>query len=54
MRPRYRPPLNKRYFYTSRKIDKNDMAFLKKKLQVIKLKKKIEEQDNKEKKRQYY
>jgi hypothetical protein len=39
MRPRYTTPLNKRYFHKKRKIDKKDMVFLKKKIDIIKQKK---------------
>jgi len=38
MRPRYRPPRNKRYFHTKPKIDNRDMAILKRKIEVIKQK----------------
>lgn len=39
MRPRYRFPLNRRYFHTKPKIDKRDMTILKRKIEVIKQKK---------------
>jgi hypothetical protein len=51
MRPRTRPPLNKRYFHSKQKIDKKDMAVLKKRIQKINKKKIKKELRNKEKKR---
>ena len=39
MRPRYKPPLKRRYFHTKPKIDNRDMTILKRKIQVIKQKK---------------
>ncbi len=39
MRPRYRPPLNRKYFHKKRKIAKNEIAFHKKKKDIIKQKK---------------
>jgi len=50
MRPRYKPPLKRKFFHTKRKIDKKDMVFLKKKIEVIKQKKIKEELEEKEKK----
>ena len=50
MRPRYKPPLKRKYFHTKRKIDKKDMAFLKKKIEVMqqkKIKKELEEREKK-------
>ena len=51
MRPRYKPPLKRKYFHTKRKIGKKDMAFLKKKIEVMKQKKIKEELKEREKKR---
>jgi len=39
MRPHYQPPRDKQYFHTKPKIDKRDMAALKKKIQIIQRKK---------------
>ena len=39
MRPRYRPPRNRRYFHTKPKIDKRDMSILKRKIESIEQKK---------------
>ena len=39
MRPRFKPPLNKKYFHTKRKIDNKDMLIIKKRLEKIKQKK---------------
>ena len=39
MRPRFKPPINKRYFHTKRKIDNKDMALINKRLEKIKQKK---------------
>jgi len=39
MKPRYRTPQNKRYFHTKPKMDKRDMAILKKKIELIHQKK---------------
>ncbi len=36
MRPRYKIPLNKKYFHTKRKIDKKDMITIKSKIEIIK------------------
>jgi len=51
MRPRYKPPLKRKYFHTKRKIDKKDMTFLKKKIEVIKQQKIKDELKEREKKR---
>jgi hypothetical protein len=40
MRPHYQPPRDKQYFHTKPKIDKRDMAALKKKILLIERKKK--------------
>ena len=45
MRPRYRPPLNKRYFHKKQIINKKDMVFLKERIDVLnkkKIKKELE------------
>jgi hypothetical protein len=39
MRPRFKPPLNKRYFHTKRKIDNKDMALINKRLVKIRQRK---------------
>jgi len=39
MRPHYQPPRDKQYFHTKQKIDKRDMAALKKKAVLIQRKK---------------
>ncbi len=39
MRPRYRPPLNKRYFHKKQIINKIDIAFLKERIEVLNKKK---------------
>ena len=41
MRPHYQPPRDKQYFHTKPKIDKRDMAALKKKASLIQRKKSI-------------
>ena len=41
MRPHYQPPRDKQYFHTRPKIDKRDMAAVKKKALVIQRKKNI-------------
>jgi hypothetical protein len=41
MRSHYQQPRNKRYFHTKSKMDKRDMASLKKKIQLIQRKKTI-------------
>ena len=49
MRPSYKPPVNKKYFHTKRKIEKKDMIFLKNKIEIIKqkkIKKELEEKEN--------
>ena len=48
MRPRYKPPRNKRYYHKKRRINKNDLNFLKKKIEIMnkrKIKKKFEEKE---------
>jgi hypothetical protein len=49
MRPRFKPPMNKRYFHKKRKIDKKDMAYLKKKIEFMKQKKKKDKLEGKKK-----
>jgi len=49
MRPRYKPPLYRKYFHTKRKIDRKDMSFLKKRIAFLN-KKKIKRELKKEKK----
>lgn len=39
MRSAYQPPQDKKYFHTKQKMDKRDMATLKKKIQMIHRKK---------------
>ena len=39
MKPTYKPPLNRRYFHTKPKIDKRDIAILKRKIEHINQKK---------------
>jgi hypothetical protein len=41
MRPHYQPPRDKQYFHTKPRIDKRDMAALKKKALVIQRKKQM-------------
>jgi hypothetical protein len=50
MRPRYKSPLNKKYLHTKRTIDRKDMAFLKKRIEIIKQKKIKDEKEEKRKK----
>lgn len=45
MRPRYRPPINKKYFHTKPIIDNRDMTILKRKIEIIKQKKNHKELD---------
>ena len=50
MRPTYKPPVKKKYFHKKRKIDKKDMASLKKRIDLIKQdKRKLELEKNKKK-----
>ena len=39
MRPRFKPPMNRRYFHTKRKIDDKDIVLIKKKVEKLKRKK---------------
>ena len=50
MRPRYRPPIKRKYFHKKPKIDKKDMAYLKKNIEVIKQRKTKQELDEKDRK----
>ena len=51
MRPRYRPPLTKKYFHTKPKVDNKDLAFLKRKIETIKQKKIKKEYDESRRKK---
>ena len=53
MRPRYKTPMNRRYFHTKRKVDKKDLNYLKKKIEVIN-KKKIKEEINEKERRKVW
>jgi len=53
MRPRTKTPLNKRYFHKKRKIDKKDIAVLKKKIEAVDQKKYVRELENKKRKRHW-
>jgi hypothetical protein len=50
MRRKGRPPLNRRYFHTKPKVDKRDIAIIKKKIYTIDQKKYKEELEKAEKK----
>ena len=39
MRPRYKPSLNRKYFHKKRRVNNNDLNFLKKKIERINKKK---------------
>ncbi len=54
MRRRSRPPLNRRYFHTQRRIDKRDMSILKMKIEDINQKKYKKDLENKEKKKLWH
>jgi hypothetical protein len=48
MRPRYKPPLQRRYFHKRLKIDKKDMSYLKKRIAYLnqrKTKRELEKKD---------
>lgn len=47
MRPRYQPPIKKRYFHKKRRIDKKDMSYLKKRIEHISKKKVLRELNKK-------
>ena len=49
MRPRSKPPLNRRFFHTKPKKDSRDMARLKKTIQAIHQKKQKQESDRQNK-----
>ena len=51
MRPRYKPPLKRRYFHSKPKIDKKDMVFVKNKIDTLHYKRIKQELENKEKKK---
>jgi len=45
MRPRYKPPIQRKYFHKKRKIDNKDMSYLKKRIAHLnqkKIKKELE------------
>lgn len=49
MRPRYKPPLKRRYFHKKQIINKKDIAFLKKRIEVLnkkKIRKELEKRRN--------
>jgi len=50
MRPRYKPPVNRRYFHTKRKIDNKDLLVLKKKIDIMNQRKNKKQLEEKEKK----
>lgn len=50
MRPRHKPPINKRYFHKKRKIDNKDMVTLKKRIEHLKQDKIKKELETTEKK----
>ena len=43
MRPTYKPPLKRKFFHKKRKLDKKDMAALKKRIEQINQKKILKE-----------
>lgn len=43
MRPRYKPPLKRKYFHKKRKINKKDMVAIKKRIEQINQKKFLKE-----------
>jgi hypothetical protein len=49
MRPRYKPPMQRRYFHKKRKIDRKDMSYLKKRISLLNKKKTKKELKKKEK-----
>jgi len=49
MRPRYKPPLHRKYFHKKRKIDNKDMTYLKKRISVLNQKKTKRELEKEEK-----
>jgi len=54
MRPRARRPINRRYFHKKPKIDKRDMAILKKKIGDLNLKKHKKMLEDNKRKKQWY
>ena len=52
MRPRYKPPRNIRYYHKKRRIDKNDLNYLKKKVELMN-KRKIKREFNEKDKRKF-
>jgi len=54
MRRKGKLPLKKKYFHTKRKIDKKDIVFLKRKVEIIKQKKLKNKTEKKEKRRLWY
>jgi hypothetical protein len=50
MRPNYKPPINRRFFHSKRRVEKNDLNFLKKKIEIMNKNKIKKEYDRKEKK----
>ena len=49
MRPRYRPPLQRKFFHKKRKIDRKDMSYLKKRIAILNQKKTKKELEKKDK-----
>jgi hypothetical protein len=54
MRRKGKLPLKKKYFHTKRKIDRKDIAFLKRKVETIKQKKLKNKREKKEKRKFWY
>ena len=54
MRPRAKPPLNRRYFHMQPKIDRRDMTILKKRIEIINQKRHKKQLEDKDKKRQWH
>lgn len=53
MRPRHKPPLNRKFFHSKRKLDKKDINVIKKKIQSINNKKTKRELEEKKRFRSY-
>ena len=51
MRTRVKPPRDRRYFHTTRKMDKKDIAVIKKKIDIINQKKIKKEMECRERKK---
>jgi len=49
MRPRFKTPINRKYFHKKQKIDKKDMSYLKKRIAFLNQKKIKKESEKKEK-----